>query len=45
MKLSVIDQMKEYKRRNNIKAIKYEEGMEGGWICRYADDTEGKGGI
>lgn len=39
MKLSVIDQMKEYKRRNNIKAIKYEEGMEDGWICRYTDDA------
>ena len=28
MKQSVIDQMKEYKHRNNVKAIKYEEGME-----------------
>lgn len=40
MKQSVIEQMKKYKHRNNIKAIKYEEGMEDGYICRYADDRE-----
>lgn len=40
MKPSVIDQMKEYKHRNNIKAIKYEEGMEDAWLCRDISDTE-----
>lgn len=40
MKQSVIDQMKEYKHRNNIKAIKYEEGMEDGYTCRYTDGRE-----
>jgi hypothetical protein len=39
MKQSVIDQMKEYKHRNNVKAIKYEEGMEDGWLCI---DTNGE---
>lgn len=40
MKQSVIDQMKEYKHRNNIKAIKYEEGMEDAWLCRAISDNE-----
>lgn len=45
MKQSVIDQMKEYRHRNNIKAIKYEEGMEDGYTCRYADNREGNKSI
>ena len=45
MKQSVIEQMKEYRHRNNIKAIKYEEGMEDGYTCRYADDRKGNKSI
>ena len=44
MKQIVIDQMKEYQRKKEIvKAIKYQEGMEDGWLAEceeYRDDCE-----
>lgn len=44
MKQFVIDQMKEYQRKKEIvKAIKYQEGMEDGWMVEYPeyrDDCE-----
>ena len=45
MKQFVIDQMKEYQhRKTTIKAVKYQEGMEDGWVIeceRYIEDNAG----
>lgn len=41
MKQFVIDQMKEYQcRKKIVKAIKYQEGMEDGWIIMFPDISE-----
>lgn len=38
MKQFIIDQMKEYQRKKEIvKAIQYEKGMEDGWIVEYPE--------
>lgn len=45
MKQFVIDQMKEYQHRKEIiKAVKYQEGMEDAWIVEYERYTEGNTG-
>lgn len=43
MKQFVIDQMKEYQhRKTTIKAVKYQEGMEDGWIILLLNMPEGE---
>lgn len=41
MKQFIVDQMKEYQRKKEIvKAVKYEEGMEDGWLIKILDISE-----